>query len=683
MKKAFVLGFVLACLNAASAPAAPLKGHSYINSIGMKFVRIEPGEFRMGFEAATLPAEILTAPAHFSTGDFDEHPAHNVKITRPFYLGTCEVTNARYELFKPQHHALRGKLGFSKADDEAAVFVSWYDAAAFCRWLSDIEHLPYRLPTEAEWEYACRAGTTTPYHTGQTLPKAFHNNVRRSWYPDPRTTARIIDPKWVDRKETQPPSLIVGKTAPNPWGLYDMHGNVEEWCYDWYGPYRPCTQTDPLGRITGDFKVTRGGSHSTELYYLRSANRMGTLPEDRNWYIGFRVATGLLPDTEPLPQPLGPLNQRYVVRDRPHNVTEGPDPDTPYFRGPRKYVRIPTEANGPLFGRHNHDPAIVACPNGDLLAVWYTCVEEDGRELALAAARLRHGAEQWEPASPFWDAPDRNDHCPGLWNDGHGTLYHFNGLSAAATWGNLAIIMRTSANNGANWSRPRLIVAEHGYRQMVGEPAFRTTDGAIVFGADAIYGSTIWVSYNNALTWSDPGGTINGIHAGIAELANGCLMALGRGMNIDGMMPRSISCDMGKTWQAGPSPLPPVSDGQRLALMRLREGPLFLASFANSMKLTDASGSERIVSGLFGALSFDDGSSWPVKRLITDDGPGRKLDGGAWTGEFTMDQTHAEPKGYMSVCQSADGLINLISSALHYQFNVAWLKTPAPPLKEN
>jgi formylglycine-generating enzyme required for sulfatase activity len=683
MKKVFVLGILLSCLNPPALPAASIDGDSYTNSIGMKFVRIESGEFRMGLEAATLPAEILTPPAHFSTGDFDEHPAHKVKITTPFYLGTHEVTNARYELFNPQHRALRGKLGFSKADNEAAVFVSWYDAAAFCRWLSDIEHLPYRLPTEAEWEYACRAGTTTPYHTGQTLPKTFHNNVRRSWYPDPRTTARIIDPKWVDRKETQTPALIVGKTGPNPWGLYDMHGNVEEWCYDWYGPYRPGTQTDPLGRITGDFKVTRGGSHSTELYYLRSANRMGTLPEDRNWYIGFRAVIGLLPDTEPLPQPLGPLNQRYVVREKPHNVTEGPDPDTPHFREPRKYVRIPTEANGPLFGRHNHDPAIVECPNGDLLAAWYTCVAEDGRELALAAARLRHGAEQWDPASPFWDAPDRNDHCPGLWNNGRGTLYHFNGLSAAATWGSLAIIMRTSADNGANWSRARIIVPEHGYRQMVGEPAFRTSRGAIVFGADAVYASTVWVSYNNTLTWSDPGGTINGIHAGIAELANGCLMALGRGMNINGMMPRSISCDMGKTWQAGPSPLPPVSDGQRLALMRLKEGPLFLASFTDEMEITDSARHKHAVSGLFGALSFDDGDSWPVRRLITDDGPPRKLDGGAWTGEFIMDQTHAEPKGYMSVCQGPDGLINLISSALHYQFNIAWLKAPMPPLKQD
>jgi len=671
----------------------------YTSSVGMKLVRIEPGRFTMGFDGEPLPEQLIAKKGQFPTGDFDEHPTHQVEITKSFYMGMFEVTNAQYELFDPGHHRLRGKLGFSRADDEAIVFVSWYDAAAFCQWLSEKEALPYRLPTEAEWEYCCRAGTRTVFSTGDTLPAVFHKNVRRSWYPDPRTTEKIADPKWVNRKEKILPILTVGRTPANPWGLYDMHGNVEEWCYDWYGPYEAGLQVDPVGRVKGDFRVTRGGSHSTELYYLRSANRMGTLPEDKSWYVGFRVVLGDMPDTKPMPKV---RYQRDVKQEVPPNLPKGPDSNKPYFKGPRRYVKIPPNSKGPLFSNHNHDPAIVECPNGDLLAVWYTCVEEAGRELALAASRLRYGVEEWEPASPFWDAPDRNDHCPGLWRDpssetcpersrgkmrlgtrfdGRDTIYHFNGLSAAATWGNLAIILRTSKDNGATWSRARLIVPEHGFRQMVGEPAFRTHDGAIVFGADAIYGSTIWISRDSGLTWADPGGTLNGIHAGIVQLRDGRLMALGRGMNIDGKMPRSISDDMGKTWQVSASPLPPLSGGQRMALMRLKEGPLFLASFADKMTITDASGNKREVSGLFGALSFDEGRSWPIRRLITDDGPGRKLDGGAWTGEFIMDQSRAEPKGYLSVCQGADGVINLISSALHYQFNLTWLKTPMPSLK--
>jgi formylglycine-generating enzyme required for sulfatase activity len=654
--------------------------NTYTNSLGMKFARIGPGRFEMGFGDRPLPTELITEPSQFPQGDFDEHPTHTVHITRPFYMGIYEVTNFQYELFDLQHQALRGKLGHSKEDDEAVVFVNWYNATAFCDWLSDKEGLPYRLPTEAQWEYACRAGTKTPYSTGDTLPKAFHKNVRRSWYPDPRTTDEIVDPKWIDRKEKVIPSLLVGQTPPNPRGLIDMHGNVEEWCHDWYGPYGPGPQKDPIGRTEGEFRVTRGGSHSTELYYLRSSNRMGTLPGDGNWYIGFRLAIGELPKTKPLPKPHPQKHQRNVQQQTPANLYRAPDPSKPYFKGPRVYLKIPPNSKGPLFSNHNHDPGIAECPNGDLLAIWYSCVEEDSREVALGASRLRYGAEQWLPASPFWDAPDRNDHCPGLWFDGQDTIYHFNGLSAAATWGNLAIIMRTSKDSGATWSPARIIVPEHGYRQMVGEPAFRTRDGTIVFGADVIYGSTIWFSRDNGITWTDPGGMLNGIHAGILQLKDGRLMALGRGMNVDGMMPKSISSDMGKTWQASATGFKPISGGQRLTMMRLKDGAIFLASFAEQMKLTDAAGKERTVSGLFGALSFDDGNTWPVKRLITDDGPKKDLNGGAWTGQFVMSQNTAEPKGYMSVCQSPNGLINLISSALHYQFNYAWLKTPMPAL---
>ncbi|GAH72839.1 unnamed protein product, partial [marine sediment metagenome] len=195
----------------------------YTNSIGMKLARIKPGHFEMGFGTKRLPEELITKKTQFPDGDFDEHPTHKVSISKPFYIGIFEVTNAQYERFDPTHKKLRGRNppppvrwglrpADSKADDEAVVFVSWNDAERFCRWLSEKENLPYRLGTEAEWEYACRAGTTTCYHTGDILPEEFHKNGRGV-------------------------SLHVGKTPPNAWGLYDMHGNVEEWCQDWYGPY--------------------------------------------------------------------------------------------------------------------------------------------------------------------------------------------------------------------------------------------------------------------------------------------------------------------------------------------------------------------------------------------------------------------------------------------------------------
>jgi formylglycine-generating enzyme required for sulfatase activity len=205
----------------------------------MKFVRIQPGSFMMGQDKG---------------GEWDERPVHEVHITQSFDISATEVTNVQFEQFNPEHRVLRGKLGFSERDNEAVVFVSWHEAAEFCEWLSKKEDKPYRLPTEAEWEYACRAGTETVYHTGETLLSEFHKNARMSWFPDParqRVSAKSLP-------------LTVAQTEANPWGLFDMHGNVEEWCYDWYGPYEQGEQTDPVGRAEGDFKVTRGGSHSTQ-----------------------------------------------------------------------------------------------------------------------------------------------------------------------------------------------------------------------------------------------------------------------------------------------------------------------------------------------------------------------------------------------------------------------------------
>jgi len=262
---------------------------TFKNFAGIEFVRIEPGTFTMGYEGGELGADILNATEHGGRdirlelfgkeGDYDEKPAHKVTISKPFYMGVCEVTNEQYEKFDPLHMYLRGKHGFSIDSDEAVVFVSWHEAKAFCDWMSDIDGLAYRLPTEAEWEYACRAGTKARYWAGDAVPEEFVKNPDNSWYPCP---AR-------GRGREEVVALYVRRTEPNPWGLYDTHGNIEEWCHDWYGPYEAAEQRDPVGRIDGSFKVTRGGSHGTVAYYLRSANRSGTLPEDKSFIIGFRV----------------------------------------------------------------------------------------------------------------------------------------------------------------------------------------------------------------------------------------------------------------------------------------------------------------------------------------------------------------------------------------------------------
>ena len=140
---------------AAGALACRQAPETLVNSIDIKLVRIEAGSFMMGQEKG---------------GDWDEREVHKVTISKPFWMGVTEVTNVQYEQFAPEHCGLRGKCGLSTQDDEAVVFVSWDEAVKFCEWLSKKEGKSYRLPTEAEWEYACRAGTTTAYNTGDTLP---------------------------------------------------------------------------------------------------------------------------------------------------------------------------------------------------------------------------------------------------------------------------------------------------------------------------------------------------------------------------------------------------------------------------------------------------------------------------------------------------------------------------------
>ena len=630
---------------------------------GMILKKIEPGTFLMGNDRP-LPDDLLSASC-FRYGDFDERPVHHVTISSKFFIGECQVTNAQYEQFDPAHRALRGKLGYSKEDTEAVVFVSWHDAVAFCRWLSEKEGAEYRLPTEGEWEYACRAGTKSAFYTGEELPADFMKNPGQTWFPDgARTTGENVVP------------LHVGQTPENPWGLIDMHGNVEEWCWDWYGPYRERHQIDPTGPDIGDFRVTRGGSHSTELYYLRSANRAAALPEEQSWIIGFRVVRAPAPaKTQPDEGAGVPRHMINVLQDTVPAIKA--TSDEPFFSGPKRYVKIPAKSYGPMFSRHNHDPVICQCPNGDMLAIWYSCVTEPGRELSILASRVRAGESAWEPASVFWDAPDRNDHAPALWCDGS-RMYHFNGLSAAATWGPLQTILRTSDDSGATWSKAKIIIGEHGPRHMPVASVFSLRDGTIVLPCDAVTtgngGTALWMSRDGGDTWHDAGGTIAGIHASAEELADGRLLAFGRGDEIDGHMAMSVSTDGGKSWKYSPSPFPPIRGGQRLVLRRIMgtcaagKNPLLFISFANEAH----DSAMRPMSGMFCAVSFDDGATWPFIRLVSDGSPQRIIE--AMDGmPCTMGPHTAEPNGYLTACQSAEGMVQLISSTNHYVFNLGWL----------
>ncbi len=654
------------------------------NTLGMKLVRIDPGTFLMGQDGPPADYRMMKHPAKFDDADWDEKPAHKVTITQPFHLAAMEVTVAQYRQFKPDHNATK-----DKADDAAVTHVSWQDAVKFCEWLSAKEKRPYRLPTEAEWEYACRAGTTTLFHTGDTLPAGFHQ-----WSSDAGTRERYftkdipLSPEFRDVKLKT--SLRVGQTPANAWGLHDMHGNVAEWCLDWYGPYEPAEATDPLGRNDGDFRVMRGGSYSILTRYLRSASRAAWLPDTVSEKTGFRVALGALPPGKAMPPAEPALNQREVSQSLAKIVV--PAADVPYFSGPVPYVKIPDKSSGPLFSVHNHSPSIAECPNGDLLTVWYSCAEEPGAELCNVASRLRRGATEWEPTSPFWDGADINDHAPKIWWDGEKTLYHF-------ARGNFENIVRTSTDNGATWSKSKIIQPAG----EIGNAFIKTKEGFILATHDSASTSLV-ISRDGGSTWTYPAITDRtkatrtgsgfrhvGIHAGIVQLGDGRLMTMGRlntpeeQTKFSFKTPVSFSSDWGVTWTYEESPFPAISSVQRQVLLRLREGPLLFCSYTDQwsdwkqrkgMTFPKDGGGEFTGYGAFAAVSYDDGKTWPVRKLLTPGGKERSINGIDRT-QFTLSERMAEPQGYLAATQTRDGRIQFVSSKHHYVFNLAWVKQPA------
>jgi len=216
----------------------------------MVFVRVPAGEFLMGS----------------GTGDSDERPVHKVRITRPFLLGKYLVTNQDYERFLTANPETQPPQQWRNSQfntpRQPVVGVSWKDAAAFCRWAS------CRLPTEAEWEYACRAGNPGSYCFGDEESLL----AEYAWFSS-NSEGRTRD---------------VGQKKPNAWGLYDVHGNVWEWCQEWHGSYPKKPVDDPTGPEEGDFRVLRGGSWVTDPSYLRSASRNHSTPDRRVINIGCR-----------------------------------------------------------------------------------------------------------------------------------------------------------------------------------------------------------------------------------------------------------------------------------------------------------------------------------------------------------------------------------------------------------
>ena len=258
------------------------------SSVGMDLVLVRPGEFMMGAGRGEVARLLERHKTDDSDWFNDERPVHRVRITKPFYVAKHETTNAQFRQFAPGHRSRRFMGHDLDQGDQPAVWVSWQQAVAFCSWLSKREGRSYRLPTEAEWEYACRAGTQTPFHWGSTV------GVRRLNYADRSTSFSGRDEGADDGFAA---AARVGSYPPNPFGLHDMLGNVWEWCADRYGKgyYASSPQADPPGPSAGVMRVCRGGAWNVFAPDARCAKRGAYLPSDGDPWIGFRVVMAAEP----------------------------------------------------------------------------------------------------------------------------------------------------------------------------------------------------------------------------------------------------------------------------------------------------------------------------------------------------------------------------------------------------
>ena len=644
MLKSFLFAAPLALGGLVFCAAQTQSGPDVTNSVGMKLVHIAPGSFTMGADARPLPAA-LTAIFHGvmsarpAEGDFDEHPAHRVTLTHGFLIGATEVTADQYRQFDPSF----------KPDPAFAPYVSgvsWDQAMAYCAWLSKKEGKPYRLPTEAEWEYVARAGTNSPFSSGE-----------------------------------QPPT----PGAPNPWGVSNMSSGAAEWVLDWYGPYAAGAQTDPTGPASGYARVVRGGGldwrHSKpgEIapallpYFARSSNRAAMAPsfaprpDDPNkepaWgNIGFRVVQAPMPKAHPTPAQI--FYFETAVKQTAGDFSVAPPADRPFYRRHELFPNLNGKSMPdvgwkvgltPGLGITYHNSAVQVLPNGDLLAAYYDSPkDENDPDQNILIMRRRAGSEEWDMPDPWPNFADAANAAPVIWNDS-GRLWFFWGTPRLI--GAYTFAWTNSTDNGVHWSVPRFPDLAGPVGRYVSQPinsVVRAKNGTIYIPTDATGKgsmSAVWATSNDGKTWVDTGGRTGGRHTTLVIGKNGDLLGFGgKNSNIDGRMPLSISDDGGKSWKVVKTPFDPLGSGERPSVIRLRSGRLFFVADYNPHNQLHGPKT----AGAYVALSSDDGKSWTMKRLP----------------EFLT-------VGYVTATQGPDGIIHVVTSKNHPNYeillNEAWV----------
>jgi hypothetical protein len=600
-------------------------GGGAAEGLGQQLVDVPAGEFRMGRADESFRRDLC----------FTELPAHSVRITYPFRIAATEVTLEQYRRFRPD---------FVGTTDSApyATGMSWHDAVAFCEWLGKVEGRPYRLPTEAEWEYAAQQAEAL--------------------------------------------------------GLQGMLSGPLEWCQDWFGDYPDQAQTDPVGPDTGLARAVRGGCldepgggmvqivRFDAAHYAHVSHRAGIAPAfgadagapvgHGQHRIGFRVVQAPRPATAPWPATVS--FAQLGIKDTAEPAQAGPDPARPYLRK-RHLLPVPPDnrdapahdAAGlhPSFRGHNHCPALTVCPNGDVLMAIYTSYHEYEPEVSLIAARLRVGADEWDMPAPWVDFPGANDHAPLLYSEG-GTVWLF--------WGNpllpgaFPFQWIESRDSGATWGEvrfPRFLEVPGTHSRQPINSAFRGPGGVLYVASDGNGSqSVLWASRDDGRTWRDSGGRSAGRHTTYCLLKDGSILGMGgKNSHLDGFMPGVVSRDGGTTWETFKTEFPALASNQRPTLLRLRSGRLFFAGDFQDINGKQPPGVTRL--GSYVALSEDDGKTWHTRKLV---GTQAHENGTALGGADTL--------GYAAACQAPNGMIHLITSmnhpCLHFELNEAWILAP-------
>lgn len=629
-----------------------------------RVVQVKAGSFTMGADAQALPDSVTDGmgvmsprPAH---GDFDEVPAHKVTISHNFAIGVTEVTEAEFREFDPTYRAgvntesrkpgaePKGKAGGNPVVaifDGYAAGVSWYQAMAYCAWLTKKTGKPYRLPTEAEWEYVARAG-----HQGYVSS------------PD-------ID-------------------AANAFGVKNMGVGRPEWLLDWYGPYDAEAQVDPVGPAGGYTKVVRGGGldfrhakpgqimPAESPYFSRAANRASIAPSyaavDGN--IGFRVVQAPMPETKP-----SPVQRPFfetAVKQKADRITDGPAPSKPWYHAHELFPDLQGKSMPNVgwklglargLGVNYHNSAIQQLPNGDMLAAYYnTPNKEDDPDQTILVMRRRAGSEDWDMPEPWPYFADAANAAPVIWNDpGYKS-------DAARVWffwgfprliGALPFAYMTSTDSGASWSQVSFPHFTEKIGRYVSQPinsVVRTQDGTILIPTDSTGRDTdgnssvsaVWGTHDDGKTWYDTGGRTAGRHTTLVVAKDGeTLLGFGgKNSEIDGRMPLTTSHDGGRTWVKSKTEFDELMSGERPSVIRLKSGRLFFVADYNPTHQKHIH-----KDGAYVALSNDDGATWTLKRLPSN--------------ILTV--------GYTTATQSADGVIHIVTSKnkpnYEIELNEAWV----------